>query len=65
MAKLYEVVVEGTKYRILSGNVAQAIKVAVAAQLDGKDEPTDLSVSVRASIVPAIERVKEAAKPGA
>jgi hypothetical protein len=54
---LYEVIVNETKYRIVSSTIGAAVKRAVDAAFDGQDEPADLSVTVRARAVPTVERI--------
>lgn len=55
--KVYEVVVEGEKYRILSGGIAEATKKAIVAYLGGAKEPSALSVRAEARETPAVEKV--------
>lgn len=57
MSKLYEITVDGTRYRIISSNVGSATKKAIVVHFDGREEPKAISLTVTAREIPAIEKI--------
>lgn len=54
--KLYTVKIGTVGYRIRAGSAAQAVKMAIDARWNGKDEPKEIDLTVKATAVPPIEQ---------
>ena len=55
--KVYSVQIGVTVFQVRSTTAAEAVKKAIKAWQDGRDEPKDLTLTVKAAEIPVVVKI--------